>query len=205
MIRRPEMLNRRKRENNTAFILLIVLLVVYLFILVADAWLNMEFFVVEVVGDSMRNTVYDGDLIYAERSFELKRGDIVIVDVTDYPEFGNGRNQNIIKRVIALEGDSLKCEDGIVYLKKGEGEYAPLEEPYLLGENLRHFREVELGEGEIFVMGDNRIISKDSRDAGPLREEDVIGVVPDWAVEHKAWITRWENLRGFFTNWLRKR
>ena len=151
----------------------------------------------------MEGTVQSGDIVYAEREFTLKRGEIVIVDVSQNPTFSSGGEHFIIKRLIAVAGDRVKCENGTVYLAAAGGEYEPLNEPYISGTNEISF-EYTLAEGEVFVMGDNRTVSLDSRIVGPLSESDVIGVVPEWSVELRHFIAGWENIRYYLTGWMQK-
>lgn len=100
--------------------------------LIFSIWLNSSYFVVTVDGGSMNDTLHSEDRLYASYSAKAKRGDIVIIDATEHPAFktSDGSERLLIKRLIAVEGDSIKCEDGIVYLKKaGEQTYQKLEEP----------------------------------------------------------------------------
>lgn len=196
----PRMLNQRKKEGGAliAKILGVIVFSVLLCIVFLDFYIADRYYLVDVSGNSMETTIHDGDTLYAARRFTLKRGDIVIVDVSDYEDYNQGGEHNIIKRLIATEGDRIKCEDGVVYLAVGGGDYAPLAEPYLDTVNDYEF-EYEIGEGEIFVMGDNRPVSKDSRRTGPFLAEDVIGVVPDWSVRIKPFIGFWERVRESFS------
>ena len=85
-----------------------------------------------------------------------------------------------IKRVIGIEGDHIKIEDGKVYLNGEE-----LEEPYLREGIITEggaFTDIIVPEGYIFVMGDNRPHSTDSRS---------FGCVPLEKVESKVWIRFW--------------
>ena len=85
--------------------------------------------------------------------------------------FPTSGSQDFIKRVIAIEGDTIRASDGVVYLNG-----SPLDEPYLPeGTETSDFGRVEVGEGEIFVMGDNRANSDDSRSSGPISESSVVG------------------------------
>ena len=185
----PRMLNERA-ESRAPYIVAAVIAVLLMAVLVLNILRTRYTFTVAVSGTSMEDTVFDGDIVYALRNAEAKRGDIVIIDVADDPVFSTGgrHTENIIKRLIAVEGDSVKCEGGVVY--------APLEEPYTKGET-RDFPETELGEGEMFFLGDNRAVSHDSSsaDVGALPVSRIIGVVPDWAVSIKSFTTGWENFR----------
>lgn len=194
----PVMLNRRKEENGVVtalFAVVFVLLVAFLF---ADLWVTRTIFEVEVSGLSMVQTLDDGDILYADKTKPFSRGDIVIIDVSDYKEEYPFEGDYIIKRVIATEGDVVRCIGGEVSVKyAGEEEFTPLNEPYANGET-SSFAEVEVGEGEIFFLGDNRGNSTDSRRLGCYEKTDVVGVVLDWSVEEKGERSRLELCLRYF-------
>ena len=77
-----------------------------------------------------------------------------------------------VKRTIGLPGDKLEYENGRV-IRNGE----TLEEEYVEGEMHSGFDPVKVPEGHIFVMGDNRNSSSDSRDIGPIPIENIQGRV----------------------------
>ncbi len=78
---------------------------------------------------------------------------------------------DLIKRVIALPGETFSIRDNRVLI-----DGVPIDEPYLPnGTRMPDTGPVTLAEGEIFVMGDNRQFSHDSRSFGPVPVEDVIG------------------------------
>ncbi|WP_053073713.1 signal peptidase I [Bacillus sp. LL01] len=81
-------------------------------------------------------------------------------------------NNYWIKRVIGVEGDKLECRGGIVY-RNGE----ELAEEYIQEEMLFPFKEVTVPEDHVFVMGDNRNDSRDSREIGSIPKENVMGKV----------------------------
>lgn len=74
-----------------------------------------------------------------------------------------------VKRVIGLPGETVEIEYGVVYIN-GEA----LDEPYAAHTGSNYTR-ITLKENELFVMGDNRRVSEDSRDYGPIREDDIVG------------------------------
>ncbi len=85
--------------------------------------------------------------------------------------FPTGDSQDFIKRVIAVGGDTVEGRDGRV-LVNGE----PIAEPYLPpGVETTAFGPTDIPEGEIFVMGDNRSNSQDSRNFGPIPMSKVVG------------------------------
>lgn len=125
---------------------------------------------VRVQGDSMNETLHEDDqLIVSDFCYNPQRGDIVIVSRNSEnivaSEFESNL-QPIVKRVIAVGGDTIEVtEDGKVLLNDVE-----IDEPYIkdYAQNLGTPQEdmtvkLEVPEGRIFVMGDNRHNSRDSR------------------------------------------
>lgn len=196
-IHRPRMLNE-PRKSPAPYIAAAVVIVLLLAVLCLSFLRTLYTFAVVVSGSSMENTVRDGDVVYALRSFTAERGDIIIIDVSGSDDFSAG-TENIIKRLIAKEGDAVKCENGVVYVRPAGGEYTALDEPYTKGVT-PDFGEVTVGEGEIFFLGDHRNVSHDSTEVGTLRYSDIIGVVPDWAISIKGFTTGWENFRAALQN-----
>ncbi len=119
---------------------------------------------------SMTPTLQPGDRalvsLAAYRRHPPKRGDIIAF-------WEPGSNEHQVKRVIAVGGDTISIFWGVVFLN---GEI--LKEPYVVQPMLPETplnRPVE--PGELFVMGDNRNESEDSRDNGPIPEDAVLGRV----------------------------
>lgn len=133
------------------------------------------FRVVVVSGPSMNNTLIDGDFLLLVGNIfyrEPKQGDVIVASKASYDD-----GRPIIKRVIATEGQTVDIDfnNGIVYV---DGE--ALDEPYTLtltnlDEGVRFPLTVE--DGCIFVMGDNRNLSKDSRspEIGLIDCREVLG------------------------------
>lgn len=135
---RPAPLYGKKKASlaTVAANIFCVLAVCLLLLLSVNAFLNRRFTPFVVVGGSMQQTLQGGDCLYTDSRRTASRGDVVIIDVTAYPNKyhpPNGETEYyIIKRLIAVEGDSLYCKDGVVYLKKsGEEQFSPLSEPYI--------------------------------------------------------------------------
>lgn len=85
--------------------------------------------------------------------------------------FPTSGSQDFIKRVVAVEGDKIEGRDGEVFVN-GE----PIEEPYLAeGTDTGDFAPTNVPEDMIFVMGDNRGNSDDSRNFGPVPADEVVG------------------------------
>ena len=124
--------------------------------------------VIGVDGSSMEPTLRDGDLLLLSVTDDtFRNGDVVVVDRYAYTP--------LIKRIIAIGGDTLSItSDGQVYLN---GKL--LKEKYIQGKTvLRDFTgEITVPRGYLFVMGDNRSVSKDSRmnEVGLISVKDVVG------------------------------
>ncbi len=155
---------------------------------------NNNFAIVEVNGSSMKETLLDGDFIYAKYGNDAQRGDIVVLDVAKYNGEGIHNVDFIIKRLIAEEGDSLYSQNGQIFIKySGESEYVLLNEEYV-SSLTPDFKEVMVGENEIFCLGDNRAVSNDSTEFGCYKIDDVYGVVPDWSINIKSFTTKIYNV-----------
>lgn len=127
-----------------------------------------------VYGTSMVPTFHEGNIVLVDKVFykrgEPERNDIVVVDYRD----ANQNETFIIKRVVAVGGDHLEIKDNQVYLN---GEL--LQEDYINGTMTNNEdMSIDIPEGKVFVMGDNRDNSLDSRRLGYFDfEDDVIGKV----------------------------
>lgn len=142
---------------------------------------------------SMRDTLLEGDRVMVNklsyRFGEPERGDVIVFDspLADHhagESFIEAVFRNIgealgvstpdtalIKRVIAVAGETIEVRDNQVLI---DGE--PIPEPYLRpGVVMPPFGPVTIPEGEVFVMGDNRNQSEDSRRFGTIPVDDIIG------------------------------
>ena len=128
----------------------------------------------------MENTLLEGEnLIVTDVFYTPKRGDIIVFHDT------NTLNRPVVKRVIATAGESVKVTYSLtsmtVQITKEDGTTEILEEPYT-EYDFPNYAPRDYGvvpEGKIFVMGDNRSYSMDSRD-------DNIGFVDDRSVLGKV-------------------
>lgn len=146
----------------------------YMLVIVLILFL-MLFRIIVVSGDSMKMTLLDGDyLLLLSNTFyhEPEQGDIVVISKES---FRGG--EAIVKRVIATEGQTVDIdfEQGIVYV-----DGAALEENYIntpTTENRGTVFPLTVEEGCIFVMGDNRGVSMDSRDPsiGQIDKREILG------------------------------
>lgn len=136
-------------------------------ILAAVMLLVFQFFVAnyQVDGASMNPTFEDGDRLIVNRlAYRLgdpKPGDVVVFDRA------NGRD--LLKRVVAVGGQRLSISGGVVY-RDG----VPLDEPYIAAPPA-DYPEVLIPEGHVFLMGDNRNNSLDSRSFGAVPASSIVG------------------------------
>ena len=115
--------------------------------------------------------------------YQLGRGDIVAVEddkTRKSTEATSGRPAGLLKRVIAMEDDTIELREGIVYLND-----KPLKEPYIAKSRstfaetfLKECVKVTIPKNSIFVMGDNRKGSGDSRELGFFNISDVNKIIP---------------------------
>ena len=192
----------KEKKDNTRFYAIV--LCVFMFFLGLRLYWTNNFGGIVVDGASMRQTLQNGDKLlmrYATEKTQFERGDVIIVDVRQYPECGN--TDFLIKRLIAVEGDRVKCVDGnlfICYAGKSEYTYVKEDYAYYYGDKSEYdFGEYVVKQGEIFFLGDNRQNSMDSRyeqsggshlSNSLYRVEDIYGVVPDWAITYKSILSK---------------
>ena len=124
-----------------------------------------------VEGSSMENTLHSGEhLIISDLFYTPSRGDIIVCE-----DYTTKIPKPIVKRVIGIEGDSVTVtEKGDVFVNG-----VLLEEDYVFTDGpYRQDRiDIVVPDGEIFVMGDHRNVSADSRDIGTISVDSVLGKV----------------------------
>ena len=158
-----------KKENKSREFIEILILLVFLASLTYLLF-GFVFRISNVYGESMYPTLHHGAaLLLRGAGYTPKRGDIVVFRSDNYGEA-------LVKRVVALGGESVFVDaaSGDVYIN---GQF--LEEDYIEKEPLNKGtgRVVNVPEGYIFVLGDNRNFSSDSRTFGPVPVEDITGGV----------------------------
>ncbi|MEL7156254.1 MAG: signal peptidase I [Actinomycetota bacterium] len=125
-----------------------------------------------IPSESMEDTLLVDDRVLVNkvsyRLHDIHRGDIVVFV---RPDEQQGPIRDLIKRVIALPGETIEARDNVIYINDQR-----LIEPYLDTDVVTSdFGPTVVPEGEIFVMGDNRTESFDSRGFGSIEEDRVIG------------------------------
>lgn len=127
-----------------------------------------------VLSQSMEPNLYaDQQIIVDKVTYHFRipeRGEIVVIDV---PE----SEIPYIKRVVGLPGETLEIKDNRVWI-----DGVAISEPYLAEVYQRNYGPVQIPEDHIFVMGDNRNNSRDSRYIGPVRLDQVLS---------RAWMRIW--------------
>ena len=155
----------RKRRFRTALKSTLFTLVVVSAVAILVATLLLP--VLRTYGKSMTPTLYDGDIVFSIKTSQAERGDIIAFYYN---------NKILIKRVIAISGEWIDIDtNGAVFIN-GEA----LDEPYVfepaLGEcNIK--LPYQVPENRVFVMGDHRATSVDSRtiEIGCVAEEQIVG------------------------------
>ncbi|MDD6057629.1 MAG: signal peptidase I [Clostridiales bacterium] len=172
--------NKKRKKVNIAVIkevltwtseILLAVLVAFVFVY----FLGLR---TSVVGQSMAGTLKGGNEILVNR-FVYKVTNPKPNDIIVFLPNGNEKAHYYVKRVVAVPGDRVQIESGILYVNgkpfAEETDVAPMEDPGMAAE------EILLGDNEFFVLGDNRNNSEDSRYAniGTIKKEYIIG---------KAWL-----------------
>ena len=123
---------------------------------------------IRVDGSSMVPNFHNGDYIIVNRLAyqwgEIQRGDVVVFPYPLNPE------EDYIKRVIGLPGDRLAIYGGDVYVNGQR-----IKEAYLKSPTENDLAEVLVPAGHVYVLGDNRNASSDSRSWGPLEIDAILG------------------------------
>ncbi len=153
------------KKSLLEYIKVIVITVIFTFIFLQFVQVS------KVVGSSMEPTYHNGNIVLVDKVFYSKPSynDIVVVEY----HAGDGKEQ-IIKRVVGLPGDHLEMKDNQLYRNGQLLKEDYIYEPMVGNEDFSY----DIPEGKIFVMGDNRNNSVDSRMIGYIDfDKDVVGRV----------------------------
>jgi len=163
-----ELRRERHRRNYRSTLLSTVsalIIVAAIAVLVSMLWLP----VLQVVGESMTPSLYQGEIIISPKGSKFQKGDVIAFYYN---------NKILVKRVIANAGEWVNIDaDGNVFIND-----VPLDEPYV---SEKAFGDCNIAlpyqvpDGKIFVMGDHRATSSDSRNTavGCVAEEQIVGRV----------------------------
>lgn len=175
-------------RTTRAFVDWVVVVGIALLVAILVRTFLLAHFVVD--GTSMYSTLDTGDRVFVNKlSYRLhdpNRGDVVVLH-----QIGGSTERDLIKRVIALPGEEIKIESCEVSIDGRQ-----LEEPYLdptvvtPGNCGGDYGPTVVPDDSVFVMGDNRPGSSDSRSLGPIHESDLVGraFVVFWPRSHWQWL-----------------
>ena len=138
--------------------------------------------VLQVVGESMTPSLYQGEIVVAPKGTAFQKGDVIAFYFN---------NKILVKRVIANAGEWVNIDaDGNVFIND-----VPLEEPYVTEKALGDCNialPYQVPDGKIFVMGDHRATSSDSRNTavGCVAQEQVVGrvMLRVWPFQKIGWV-----------------
>lgn len=179
----------KKEPSRVARTVLSIALIVAIVVAITFLLRMFVFVPYEIPSGSMEDTIIPGDMVFSEKiSYYMREpepGDIVTFIDPEDPK------RTLIKRVIALEGQVVDLQNGIVYV-----DGVPLDEPYTDGKESWPLVKTAPGvditypytvpEDHIWVMGDNRTSSQDSRYFGAVPIDSVTGraAVVYWPIDH---------------------
>ncbi|MFC5630075.1 MULTISPECIES: signal peptidase I [Streptococcus] len=179
------------KEWGLFILLMATILLSYLFV-----W-----FTVKVDGHSMDPTLADGENLFVVKISQIDRFDIVVADEVDE----SGESKKIVKRVIGIPGDTITYDNDTLYINGKETDEAYLKEyrnlfakdklqsTYSYNKFFQQLAEqspaftsdrtgsssftVQVPEGHYYLLGDDRIVSKDSRAVGTFDKEAIVGEI----------------------------
>lgn len=136
------------------------------------ALITSKFFMISIVnGHSMDNTLHDKQVLFINRLhtliFGIKPGDIIILKEKDK------ENEFLVKRVIAIENDTLELKDNKLYRNGQILKETYIKEPMINNSDFY----LKIPQNELFFLGDNRNISYDSRQEGTYPMDSIVGKV----------------------------
>ena len=158
---------RRKRSYRSTLLSTVSALVIVAAVAVLVSMLALP--VLQVVGESMTPSITQGEIVVAPKGTAFQKGDIIAFYYN---------NKILVKRVIANAGEWVNIDaDGNVFIND-----VPLDEPYLTEKAFGDCNitlPYQVPDGKIFVMGDHRATSSDSRNTavGCVSQEQVVGRV----------------------------
>ena len=141
------------KEIGSYLIIIVIVLLIKTFI----------FTLVRVNGSSMDKTLHEGNIMILNLlDNRFTREEIIVADKSV-------EGSLIIKRIIGLPGEKISCKDGVIYINDKK-----YKDTYAYGET-SDFDEITLKDDEFFLLGDNRLVSLDSRYFGPVSKKAIMG------------------------------
>ena len=179
---RSERNNSKNKNNQKSFFDELISTIKYIISTLIIFFVINQFFFspVMVDGDSMEPTLTNGDYLILNKFSSVERFDIVVFPPPDQDD------TQYVKRVIGVPGDSIEYRDDVLFLNGEPTEQIFLEDSlqkdatiYTSGDFtlLTLFGVDTVPEGQYFVLGDNRLNSRDSRVFGFIDEESILGKV----------------------------
>lgn len=140
--------------------------IVYFFIcliLTAILIISQWFTIVRISGSSMEPSLKDGSPVIVHKKADYQRGDIVIIQQSN--------RAYIVKRIVGIGGDKILITSDSLFVNHSLVDNTPNHH------NINYLFEVEVPDGTVFILGDNRLESTDSRDFGCINAERIIGII----------------------------
>ena len=160
------------KKLSTLDVCLVILSVLAIFCVI----FSLFFMTVKVKQSSMLPSLSDGDILLALKTKNVDRGDIVVYrgEETD--------GELIIKRVIALEGDTFEIdEEGVIRItytdEDGNKVNKAIKETYVNNGESTVITKTTVKQGEVYLLGDNRAVSYDSRTFGAVSIKGIVGKI----------------------------
>ena len=173
-------MNKEKKIKQSGFMIELLDMLRTIIICIVLVWVCTTLFFkpVKVEGDSMKPTLLDGEYgfsnVFSILNDDYERFDVVVVKHEE-------DNSLWVKRIIGLPNETIEYKDDILYVN-GE----KVEETFLDSEYIKEvtsdgmipftfdFGPIKLKNDEVFLVGDNRLVSKDSRSVGAFKVKDLV-------------------------------
>ncbi len=181
--RSPEKTDRAPRKGGGLLEFLVILLVAFALVFGVVRPFILEAFYIP--SESMNPTLEVGDRVFVNkfvyRFSEPDRGDIIVFRSAE------GGNEDLIKRVVGLPGDNIEVRDGVLFVNGEHREELYLNKRFPDSES---YGPTTVPPNHLFMMGDNRANSRDSRFFGPIPYENIEGeaFVSFWPPSHVGFI-----------------
>lgn len=163
---------KKRKRGNPLLEWIVVIVVAVGAALLVRTYVLQQF---AVDGHSMDTTLHNGDRVLVNKlSYRLhdpNRGDVVVLETIE-----DAGARDLIKRVVGLPGETIEYRDCVLYVDGREVVEPYLDPAIVQPENCGQGQEsLVVPENSVFVLGDNRGGSKDSRELGPIAYEELVG------------------------------